>query len=158
MEWLKEFNIIHNGMGLFHTITAVLSILFGTIVLLNKKGTSFHKKIGYCYLACMIVLNLTSFAIVNFEGFSLFHFFSIVSLTSISLGIYPAFKRKENWLTQHFYFMNWSVIGLYCAFWAELGVRLFDMRHFWWAVMLATILTSFIGFIIINREAKKLNL
>lgn len=54
--------------------------------------------------------------------------------------------------------MNWSVVGLYCAFWAEIGVRFFDMKYFWWVVMLATIVTSILGAILINKEAKKLKL
>ena len=42
--------IIHSNIGWFHFITAVLAMLTGTIVLLNKKGTLFHKRIGYMYV------------------------------------------------------------------------------------------------------------
>lgn len=159
MNFLENLHIINSWTGLIHTIFAILSMVFGTIIFLNKKGTLFHKRIGYAYVISMALLNITAFAIYNFGSLSLFHFFAVVSLFSIAMGLIPAIKKtKEKWQTQHYYFMNWSVVGLYCAFWAELGVRFFDMRYFWWVVMLATMATSFLGALIINREAKKLNL
>ena len=151
--------IIHSNIGWFHFITAVLAMLTGTIVLLNKKGTLFHKRIGYMYVISMLLLNVSSFFIVNFGGFSLFHFFAIVSLVSIFGGMIPTIKKGKNWFGYHFYFMSWSVVGLYCAFWAEIGTRFVgNMKEFWWMVAAATFITSFIGSRIINREAKKLNL
>ncbi|NRB58578.1 MAG: DUF2306 domain-containing protein [Winogradskyella sp.] len=157
MRTLNE--IINSNIGWFHFITAVLAMITGTIVLLNKKGTLFHKRVGYVYVVSMILLNVSSFFIVNFGGFSLFHFFAIISLIAISGGMIPTIKKKKNWLAYHFYFMNWSVVGLYCAFWAELGTRFVgNMQQFWWMVAAATIITSVLGSIVINKEAKKLNL
>ncbi len=157
MRTLNE--IINSNIGWFHFISAVLAMITGTIVLLNKKGTLFHKRAGYVYVVSMILLNVSSFFIVNFGGFSLFHFFAIISLIAISGGMIPTIKKKKNWLAYHFYFMNWSVVGLYCAFWAELGTRFVgNMQQFWWMVAAATIITSVLGSIVINKEAKKLNL
>lgn len=159
MEYLAKLHIIHNWTGLFHTLTALLAMIFGTMVFLNQKGTRSHKRLGYAYIFNMLLMNISGFGIYNFGGFTLFHAFILLSLFSIAMGIIPAIQRKdESWLTKHFYFMNWSVVGLYCAFWAEIGVRLFDMRYFWWVVMLATALTSTLGAIIINREEKKLTM
>ena len=51
--------------------------------------------------------------------------------------------------------MSWSVVGLYSAFWAEVGTRFVgNMQQFWWMVALASGLTAFVGSIIIKREAK----
>jgi len=150
-------HIIHSWTGLFHTITAILAMIFGTMVLLNRKGTKKHRRIGYAYLVNMLLLNLSAFAIYNFGTVNLFHFFALISLFSIVMGIIPAWKRKENWLNRHFYFMNWSVVGLYWAFWAEVGVRFLDMQYFWWVVMVATLLTSLVGSRIIKSEAKKMD-
>ena len=151
--------IIHSSIGWFHFITAVLAMLFGTMVIFRKKGTPIHKRIGYAYVINMILLNVSSFFIVNFDGFSIFHFFAIVSLLSVLGGIIPAMMRIKNWYPLHFYFMSWSVVGLYCAFWAEVGTRFAgNMKEFWWAVALATFLTAGIGNYFIKREAKKLKL
>ncbi len=152
-------DIIHSHIGWFHFILAVLAMLTGTVVLLKKKGTLFHKRTGYIYVVSMLLMNISSFFIINFGSFSIFHFFALVSLVTIFGGMIPTLKKKKNWFGYHFYFMNWSVVGLYCAFWSEIGTRFVNnMQQFWWVVLLATLITVFIGNKIINREAKKLNL
>jgi len=157
METLKELHIINSYIGLVHTIFSILAMVFGTLVILTKKGTKRHKTNGYIYAASMLLLNFSALGIYNYGRISMFHFFALVSLVTLFLGLYPAFKRPENWLNKHFRLMSWSVVGLYCAFWAEIGVRFFDMKYFWWVVMLATFLTSLIGAKIINRESKRLS-
>ena len=53
--------------------------------------------------------------------------------------------------------MAWSVVGLYCAFWSEVGTRFVkNVQDFWWAVAIATFLTAFLGFYFIKKNAKKL--
>ena len=159
METLQELRIVHSYMGLFHTLVAVSAMVFGALVFLNSKGTRKHKRLGYAYVVSMLVMNLSSFTLFNFGGFSLFHGFAVISLITLGMGIVPAMRKKQkNWFTRHFYFMNWSVVGLYCAFWAEVGTRLVEMRYFWWTVALATFLTAMVGARLINREAKKLKL
>jgi uncharacterized membrane protein len=155
MDWLSEHHIIHSTLGLIHTIFASLSMVFGTLVILKSKGTKRHIRIGYFYVVCMVCMNLTSFGIYNFGGFSLFHAFTIVSILTLIAGIYPAFSKFNGWYQKHYQFMSWSVIGLYCAFWAELGTRVFDMAHFWWVVVLATFLTSLFGVIIMKYNLKR---
>jgi len=152
-------DIIHSNIGWFHFITAVLALVTGTVVVLNVKGTLFHKRVGYVYVIAMLTLNLSSFFIINFGGFSLFHFFAIVSLLTVLGGMRAAWKRHKNWLAAHYYFMSWSVVGLYAALWSEIGTRFTtNMKEFWWIVALATFITIVIGARIINKNAKKLNL
>lgn len=157
MDFLERLHIIHSYTGLFHTLTAVLSLIFGTAVLLNRKGTLKHKRMGRVYGVSMLLMILSSFAIYNFGGFSLFHGFALVSFVTLLAGMIPVLRKKRSdWYSQHYYSMSWSVVGLYCAFWAELGVRFFDMRYFWWVVMIATGLTAALGSFYIRKEAAKL--
>lgn len=156
MEWLQELRIVHSLFGLVHTILAVAAMVFGSVVLLRPKGDKRHVRIGYAYFWSMIFMNLTAFGIYNFGGFSLFHGFAIFSLLTLAAGVYPAVKRSMGWYPRHYYFMSWSVVGLYCAFWSEVGTRLLDMQYFWWAVMLASLLTAGIGAVVIQVNAKKL--
>jgi len=147
LEYLKEYHIVHSLLGLTHFTVATLSVIFGTIVVLNQKGTRFHKRIGYTYVCLMFVTLLTSFIMDDFSGgFSIFHFFAAISFVTLSFGIYQPLLRKAGWLEAHFQFMSWSVVGLYGALWAEIGTRFFDSRYFWWVVMLAAILNTIIGY------------
>ena len=146
-------------IGYIHLACAVISMITGLVVVFNTKGTKFHKIIGYMYVSNMLLMNITSFFISNFNGFSIFHFFAIVSFITILGGMYAVLKKHKNWLASHYYFMSWSVVGLYCAFWSEVGTRFVNnMEEFWWAVMIATFLTAFLGSKIINKNAKKLNI
>lgn len=144
-------------IGFLHLLFSIISMITGLIVILNTKGTKFHKKVGNVYVVNMLLLNISSFFISNFNGFSIFHFFAIVSLITILAGMYPVLKRSENWLQKHYYFMAWSVVGLYCAFWSEVGTRFVkNIQDFWWAVAIATFLTAFLGNYFIKKNAKKL--
>nr|WP_298993424.1 DUF2306 domain-containing protein [uncultured Polaribacter sp.] len=144
-------------IGYLHLLFSIISMITGLIVVLNTKGTKFHKRVGYVYVVNMLLLNISSFFISNFNGFSIFHFFAIVSLITILAGMYTVLKRSKNWLQKHYYFMAWSVVGLYCAFWSEVGTRFVkNMQDFWWAVAIATFLTAFLGNYFIKKNAKKL--
>lgn len=144
-------------IGFLHLLFSIISMITGLIVILNTKGTKFHKKVGNVYVVNMLLLNISSFFISNFNGFSIFHFFAIVSLITILAGMYPVLKRSKNWLQKHYYFMAWSVVGLYCAFWSEVGTRFVkNIQDFWWAVAIATFLTAFLGNYFIKKNAKKL--
>ena len=157
MNYLNE--IISGNIGWFHFITSVLALITGTIVILNTKGTTFHKRVGYIYVVNMLALNISSFFLMNFGGFSIFHFFAIISLAGVFGGMLPTIKKGKNWFAYHFYFMSWSVVGLYAALWSEIGTRFVqNMQQFWWMVALATLVTVGIGARIINKQAKKLNL
>ena len=152
-------NIIHSNTGLFHTIVALLAMVFGTLVIVKTKGTKTHKIMGYVYVVSMLLLNISSFFIVNFGGFSLFHGVAIFSLLTVLGAIIPTVLRVKHWMYFHFYMMNWSVVGLYCAFWAELGIRFANnSQQFWMVVFLTMLITSIIGAILINKKAKQLNL
>jgi uncharacterized membrane protein len=150
--------MVHSYIGLFHTVIAILAMFLGAIVLLRPKGTTRHKKLGYGYVASMVLLNGSAFGMYNFGGKpSLFHLFAIISFATLLAGIIPAIRRKsKDWYRSHFYFMSWSVVGLYCAFWAETGTRLLNGKDFWWVVMIVIIATSLVGMVLIKRKAKTL--
>jgi len=147
--------MIHSPIGLLHLISALLAVVTGSIVLLNAKGGAVHKRIGYVYVASMVVLNVTSFMIYRLFGtFGPFHILAIFSSVSILGGMVPVLfrHRVRDWLIWHYYFMNWSVVGLYAAFWAETLTRTLPMRQFWPIVAVATAVTTGIGGYLIRRN------
>lgn len=118
--------IFHDNTGLIHFISCLLSLLFGTYVLVTKKGTKRHKQIGYAYVVSMLVLLVTSFMLYHlFNRFGLFHWLAVVSSITLLGGFIPVLiKKPASYISMHFSFMYWSVFGLYGAFVAEVMVRI----------------------------------
>lgn len=119
-------NIINGPIGLLHLIASLIALITGLFILMAAKGTKIHKQSGYVYSVSMILVNLTAFMIYNLYGkFGIFHWFAVISFLTLFAGLYPVLTRKsKNYLLTHFNFMYWSVVGLYCAFMAEIFSRL----------------------------------
>jgi len=119
-------NIVSNTTGLIHLIASIIALITGLFVLTTTKGTKTHKQIGYAYSISMILLNITAFMIYKLFGkFGIFHWFAVISCLTLFAGLYPVLtKRSKNYLLTHFNFMYWSVVGLYCAFCAEILTRI----------------------------------
>lgn len=148
--------MFHSTVGLVHLISALIAMVTGAIVLLNTKGGIFHKRAGYGYVVSMIVLNITAFMIYRLFGrFGPFHVLAIISMVGIVGGMVPVLYRRRinGWIYLHYYFMNWSVVGLYAAFWAETLTRTLPVNRFWPVVMGATLVTTIIGSYLIRKNA-----
>lgn len=119
-------NIVNGTTGFIHLISSVIALITGLFVLITKKGTKRHKRIGYAYAVSMVLMNATAFMIYRLYGtFGIFHWFAVISSLTLFAGLYPVLtKRSKNYLLTHFTFMYWSVAGLYCAFMAEIFSRL----------------------------------
>lgn len=119
-------HIISDSTGLVHTVASLLAILFGTWVLLARKGNRRHRQIGYAYTLTLGIVLFTSFFMYNlFGGFGIFHVFAIVSSVTLAAGMIPIIRRKpKHYVALHYNFMYWSVIGLYGAFLAEILTRI----------------------------------
>ena len=127
-------NIVSNTTGLIHLIVSIIALITGLIVLLTTKGTKRHKQIGYIYAMSMLLVNLTAFLIYRLFGkFGIFHWFALLSCLTLLAGMYPVLvKKSKNFLLLHFNYMYWSVVGLYCAFCAEILTRIpfvFDLPN-----------------------------
>jgi len=150
-------SIIHSTTGLIHLIAALVAMLTGAVVLLRPKGTTWHKRIGYVYVASMVVLNISALGIYHLTGaFGIFHGLVLVSLGSLIGGLYPAIRRTKDWLEYHYEFMGWSVIGLYAAFFAETSVRFFIFEYFWIVATISSILTVAVGGFILKKKKEQL--
>ncbi|MDR9419627.1 DUF2306 domain-containing protein [Gracilimonas sp.] len=149
-------------IGLIHFLFAILSMVLGAMIILLKKGDRKHKIIGYCYVFCMFGLNISALTIYDlFEFFGPFHVFALFSLATVIGGFIPAFLKKpeDSWLEYHYEFMNWSVVGLYAAFWSETFMKFFSfvgMTGFWLLVGSATVITVGIGAYFIKKKKVKM--
>ena len=151
------------GVGVIHFIASIFALFFGTWILIAKKGTSSHRKIGYLYAFSMLLLIATAFMIYHLFGrFGVFHVAAVVSTFTLLGGMIPVILRKpKNWFGLHFSFMYWSVFGLYAAFVAEVAVRLpirnmlSSPKAFFTTVAVATLATMLAGQIVFFKNKKK---
>lgn len=122
-------NLVSGNIGLFHLAFSTLALVSGNLVLVLKKGTSKHKKIGYLYCTAMLGLIATAFMIYRlYDKFGIFHWMAVLSLaTPIAVMLPILIKKPKSYISLHYSFMYWSVIGLYGAFTAETLVRIPDV-------------------------------
>jgi uncharacterized membrane protein len=140
-------------LGLFHTICALLALASGAAVLLRRKGTRSHRRLGWLYVASMLALNGTALMIYRlFGGFGPFHVAAVASLVTVAAGTVTAYRRRPaNWVERHYAWMTWSYVGLWAAAVAEVGTRVPGFQ-FWWAVMGGTFAVLGIGGMMIRRS------
>lgn len=135
-----------NALGLFHTACALVALGSGAAVLLRRKGNRAHRRLGWVYVASMLLLNGTALMIYRlFGGFGPFHVAAVFSLATVIAGIIPPIRRKPaNWVEHHYAWMTWSYVGLLAAAVSEVATRTPGFR-FWWAVVVATFLVIAVG-------------
>ncbi|MCU0468000.1 MAG: DUF2306 domain-containing protein [Arcicella sp.] len=141
--------LVGSNIGLTHLLSGVIALILGGMVLILKKGTALHRKIGYAYVFSMIVLIVSSFLIYRLFGkFGVFHVFSLIATFSLLAGMLPMLKKKRTAkdLETHFKRMYWSVAGLYAAFAAESFVRIPKFGTFWQMVAWSFVLVFVICF------------
>ena len=120
-------HLVADTVGLIHLICSIIALISGSLVLSLRKGTKTHKQVGYIYFLSMLLLLITALMIYRlFRGWGLFHYFTMVSLATLALGMIPVWFKKppKKWLYRHFNFMYWSIMGLYSAAAAEVLTRI----------------------------------
>jgi uncharacterized membrane protein len=120
-------NFITSNTGLIHFIASIFAILLGTLVLLLHKGTSRHKIIGRLYGLTMFVVLVTAFMTYRlFGNWGIFHWTAVISSLTLIAGLFPILTKRptNNYISLHFSFMYWSVMGVYGAFVSETLVRM----------------------------------
>lgn len=98
-----------------HAVAAAYSMLFGAFQLLRRrKGDKLHKVIGYIWVVAMYLVCFTSFGIQTLNGgFSWLHGLSILTIITVSIGLWSAIKRRTH---AHKSFMTGSYFGILGAF------------------------------------------
>ncbi|HJU89344.1 MAG TPA: DUF2306 domain-containing protein [Gemmatimonadaceae bacterium] len=140
-------------LGWVHTTFAVLAMLSGAVVLVRRKGTRAHRRLGWVYAASMFALNTTALLIYRlFGGFGPFHVAAIFSLATVAAGVVVAIRRSDRgWVERHYRFMTYSYVGLLAAAVSEVAVRV-PGAVFWWAVLIASALVLIVGMLLVERK------
>ncbi|MDX1476781.1 MAG: DUF2306 domain-containing protein [Saprospiraceae bacterium] len=137
--------IAHDSVGWIHVLASVIAMISGAVVITSAKGTRRHKLLGYVFVGSMLCVLVTAMLIYRLFGrVGPFHVFALIGFVYLAIGIIPALRRSPNWLNLHIRFMYWSVVGLYAAFVAEIGVRI-PNTPFWGAVIVAVLIVTVTG-------------
>lgn len=148
--------IVYSTWGLLHLVAAVLSLAFGTAVLVMPKDSRYHKQTGYAYLAGMAVMVVTAFGIYRqYRGFGIFHVAAVLASLTLLAGMIPVLRRKPKyrWLQLHYGFMYLSVLELYIALVAEFLVRI-PQATFGVVAVLSSAAVLAPGAVLFNRYAR----
>jgi len=143
-----------NWLGWFHLGAAASGLVTGLLVAMARKGTVYHRRMGWAYVVSMLAVNLSALMIYRLLGhFGPFHAAALFSLASIGFGAIPAIRRapRGRWLHIHAYWMSGSYVGLWAAAVAETFSRT-QIFPFWWAVLAGTMVVSGIGVATIIRR------
>ncbi len=120
-------NFITSQTGFVHFFASILALALGTLVLWLPKGTKRHMLIGRMYGLSMFVVLFTAFMIYQLFGtWGIFHWTALVSSLTLILGLIPILTKwpTKSYLSMHYSFMYWSVMGVYGAFVSETLVRM----------------------------------
>lgn len=103
-----------SALGWIHAVACLIALAAGAWNLALAKGTRLHKRVGYAYLASMLVLNVSAFRIYKFDidsfrplhagahVFGLFHWFAVAALVFIAIGWYAArHQDRAFWAFTH---------------------------------------------------------
>jgi len=156
-----------NTLGTVHMIFSLIAIGAGAAVVMNAKGTRWHRTLGHIYATSMVGVIVTAFSIYDLTGnFGPFHVAASLSAVTLSAGLYFVLARrpKYNWIEWHAHWMSWSYIGLIAALAAESLTRFVMPRAaplleelalwsvFWGLVILASFGVIAVGWWLINRK------
>lgn len=144
-------HLLDHWMGLLHVLLAVAALLFGTLVLFQRKGNSRHRFLGRAYLVLMLGLNLT--ALLNYELFGYFgpfHWMALFSLASVLGGYLTVRRKRPGWKHPHAYFMTGSYVGLVAATVAEIASRT-PGWPFGFSVVISSVLVILVGVVLMMR-------
>jgi len=139
--------------GLLHLLAAAVALVAGAAVLLGRKGTRRHRRLGVAYVVAMLVLNASALAIYRLSGaFGPFHAAALVSLATVIPGYFTVRAKRPGWLLRHYLWMTFSYAGLIAAAVSEAATRL-PSAPFWGAVAAGSALVLLVSAVWIVRAA-----
>lgn len=112
-----------------HVVAAIAALVVGAVIFLLPKGTGFHRFLGWGWVSSMIVVAVTSIAMIaDFRtGINALHVFTAVTVVSLWAGL--AGIRRGN-VSQH----AGSMTGLYVGGLIIAGIFAFIPGRTMWNV------------------------
>jgi uncharacterized membrane protein len=131
-------------LGTTHLWAALLAMLAGAVVLMSRKGTQWHRRWGWLYVAAMATVIATALLIYDLFGtFGPFHVAALISVVTVTMGLLPALRRrpKGRWVSLHASWMSGSYVGLIAAATSEIATRYLDWSFGATVIAASTVVT-----------------
>jgi uncharacterized membrane protein len=155
-SWQDDYGcsmIDYDVVGPLHIAASAVALWAGGLVAVARKGTAYHRRIGWVFVAAMALVNVTALLVYRLTGaVTPFHVAAVFSLATVIAGVVPVRRKSPPrfWLWRHATWMAGSYVGLWAAAVAETATRL-RVFPFWWAVFAATTLTMAVGAVMMSR-------
>ena len=153
-------------IGIFHAACGVLALLLGSFILLLRKGTTAHVRIGWAFAVSVLGLDLSAFGIFNLTGgVNFFHVIAVINLATLVMGLVQVLMRRRwrNWLWRHYQYMAWSYAGLAAATSNEafvhipLFIRLKEVTTPWLPGVVMAVIVVVSGVVIFGMQERMLS-
>ena len=125
-------------------------------MLLQQKGGSRHRVLGYLYSGALLLVNLSALSVYEqSSGPGPFHVLALISLATLTGGFVPASLRypRNSWLELHAYFMSWSYVGLLAAGAAQMATKFVGPGSL--QVVIPSVLIVLVGAILIHSRVPR---
>lgn len=136
-----------------HVLAALSALGAGAAVLLLRKGTHTHRRLGTVYVVALALVNAAALSLHRESTFGVFYALAIVSLVTIVAGLSPLLvgKRSPVVIANHAYCMTWSYAGLVAAGSGQLTVTLGQDAGAWVVPVTIAVVLTLSGFVIFGR-------
>ena|SRR5947209_11091169 len=89
-------------VGWLHTLTSIIAVIAGAVVLVRPKGTPTHRLRGRIYVLALVPTCITSLAIYRQDKFWFPHWTGVASLAIVGMGFaFAYFKPPRGWTHLH---------------------------------------------------------
>jgi len=120
----------HSAMGAMHLFAALVALVTRLAVVLSPKGGAAHRLLGLVYAFAMLMTCISALLLYRMTGhFGLFHFFAVLCLIYVMIGVTQAILQRGDWIRRHLIWMGWSYLGLLAAAATEAFIRLPGLTH-----------------------------
>ena len=151
-----------SGLGWVHFVAGWIALAAGLVNLLARKGTRWHRALGYLFVFSTVLLNCCALSLYRLTGHvNLFHGFAVLSLSTTVWAMLPLIHRERGWATRHAARMGGAYIGLCAAAGNEILTR--EVLHwvpasahqFWLLSVLVTMLITTTGILLSRRQRRE---
>lgn len=79
-------NLSMSVVGVFHTAACVIALALGAYMIVARKGTPRHRKLGDGYVAAILFASFSSLTIYTRHAFTAAHWFAIMAIVTAGAG------------------------------------------------------------------------